>query len=136
MTSSPCSRLLRDSIRTVVGASPTRASASPATQLGSPNPCRRLRLRLDWWSLDETAFTLTRHHVSPRLALHMLTRTWVALPCDESRSTGHRKTHKTYKDGTSIVQEDQDFRTLENPNRKVHIEPIASWRVVVVRETC
>ena len=35
---------------------------------------------MDWWSLDEIALTLTRHHIKPRNALHILNRTWTALP--------------------------------------------------------
>ena len=73
---------------------------------------------MDWWSLGEPALTLTRHHVKPRNALHTLNRTCTALPCDEARLTGHRRTYKNYQDGTSIVHEDQDFRTLRNPNFK------------------
>ena len=65
--------------------------------------------KMDWWSLDEIVLTLTRHHIKPRNALHILNRTWTALPCDEARLTGHRRIYKNYQDGTSIVHKDQIF---------------------------
>ena len=32
--------------------------------------------------------------------------------------TGHRKTQKNYADGTTIIVEDQDFRSLRDPNNR------------------
>ena len=70
---------------------------------------------MDYWEVIEGSHELVRHHVKVRNTMFALSCVRSTLPIDQSRLTGKRITTMHFKDGTSQIVTDQDFRTLEDP---------------------
>ncbi|CAE7817719.1 unnamed protein product [Symbiodinium sp. CCMP2592] len=109
-------------------------SAAKAKAKADPKaaPKREHFKNTDYWVINEDKNVLVRFHVKPRQYLMAFRYLRGTLPVDEKRLTGERETERHFKDGTSDVIVDKDFRVLDDDkvDNRVQLDPenIVSWR--------